>query len=191
LCRSPAFVGVARPLREQVAGGVYHVFSRGVDRRPIFADDADRRFYLGVLGGVVAHLRWRCLSYCLMPNHVHLLIELREPNLARGMQRLHGGYAREFNERHQRRGHLFESRYGSVPVRDDPQLLAVVRYIARNPLEAGLCEVPEAWEWSSHGALAVDRPPAWLDHARVRAYLAAWSDDADAAYAELVAASWG
>jgi REP element-mobilizing transposase RayT len=130
------------------------VYARGVERRLIFVDDDDRRFYLQLLFAVIRQFRWRCLSYCLMPNHVHLLIETREANLGRGMHMLHGVYAQSFNERWTRVGHLFQSRFGSRVVRDEVQLARVASYIAANPVTAGLCSQPDEWEWSSHRAIA-------------------------------------
>src|SRR6476659_7057647 len=109
---------MARKLREEVAGGVQHVYARGNNRERVFFDYADRHCYLGILDRTVARTGWRCLAYWLMDNHVHLIVETPEPNLAPGMQRLHGEYAQMLNERHGRVGHVFQGRYGSVPVRD-------------------------------------------------------------------------
>ena len=147
------FVGVARLPRNETEAGVWHVFARGVERRLIFLDDDDRRRYLRLLRGVVEQFRWHCLAYCLMPNHVHLLIETTQPNLGRGMHSLHGIYAQSFNERWTRVGHLFQSRFGSRAVRDDIGLMRVLPYITANPVAAGLCATPDEWEWSSHRAL--------------------------------------
>ena len=165
------------------------MFARGTGRAEIFGDDSDRSTYLGLLGGVVVHWKWRCLAYCLMPNHVHVLIELREPTLSVGMQRLHGTYARDFNERYDRRGHVFESRFGSVAIRDDAQLLTVLHYIAANPVKAGLCADERHWPWSSHGAVSRGAAPRWLDHARVREYLAGWATDLRIVYDSLAEAA--
>ncbi|MGH2838214.1 MAG: transposase [Thermoleophilaceae bacterium] len=110
-----------RPPREQVAGGVYHVVARGVDRGLIFRDDPDRQRYLDLLGEVIERRGWRVLAYCLMDNHVHLLVETPEPNLAAGMQWLNGHYARYYNDRYDRCGHLFQDRYKAVRQRTDAQ----------------------------------------------------------------------
>src|SRR5439155_27203426 len=99
-----------KPRREE-AGAVHHVYARGVNRRVIFVDDSDRERYLELLGYVVGEWRWECFAYCLMPNHVHLLVRTLEPNLGLGMQRIHSLYAQGFNERHGRIGHLFQDRY--------------------------------------------------------------------------------
>ncbi|MCW2996141.1 MAG: transposase [Conexibacter sp.] len=165
---------MARKLRIDVAGGMHHVYARGVDGCAVYRDDGDRQRYLALLGDTVVERRWRCLGYCLMGNHMHLLLETPEPNLSAGMRRLHGDYGASFNKRHDRRGHLFEGRFGSVHVRDDPQLWAVAGYIAANPVVAGLCATPEAWAWGSHGAVVglVPAPP-WLDVARLLELLGA------------------
>src|SRR5213082_2729696 len=118
-----------RQLRQEVEGGIHHVYARGNDRRRIYLDDTDRRTYLFLLARVVLVKRWRCLAYCLMDNHLHLLVETPEANLGSGMQRLHSLYAQIHNERHGRCGHLFQDRFGSVRVLSDEQLWAVVAYV--------------------------------------------------------------
>ena len=92
------------------------MYARGNGGQEIFLDDADRWRYLAMLGDVVVRMRWRCLAYCLMRNHVHLLAETPAANLGAGIQRLHGRYAQKFNERHRRSGHVFQGRYGAVRV---------------------------------------------------------------------------
>jgi putative transposase len=139
-----------RKPRHEEAGAVHHVYARGVDGRDIFLNTFDREHYLHLLGRAVVECGWNCLGYCLMKNHVHLLLETPEPNLAMGIQRVHGLYAQEFNERHGRVGHLFQARYGSSRVRTEAHLGALVDYLALNPVEAGFCD----WPWSSHGAAA-------------------------------------
>lgn len=129
----------------------------------LYLDDRDRRTYLAMLGATVRRTAWGCLAYCLMGNHVHLVIETPEPNLAVGMQRLHGGYAQRLNARYKRRGHVFEGRYRAVPVTSDEQLWTTLRYVALNPVTAGLCARPEDYPWSSHAALLNGCPPAFLD----------------------------
>lgn len=176
---------VARKLRENVEGGVYHVYARGNARARIYLEDADRLDYLKRLGQVAAAMAWRCLSYCLMPNHVHLLLETPRGNLSLGMQRLHGGYAQAFNRRHALEGHLFQGRYGAVRTRSDEQLWATAAYIARNPVEASLCERPEQWAWSSHRAVLAGVGPPWLDVRRLLWYFGGGVDPIRS-YAELV-----
>jgi putative transposase len=177
-----------RKHREEVAGAVVHVFARGNRRQDIFLGDADRGLYLSLLGQVVVRQRWRCLAYCLMDNHVHLLIETPEPNLGAGMQRLHGVYAQTFNKRHGCCGHVFQGRFGANRVKSDAQLWMTARYIALNPVEAGLCARPGDWGWSSHAATLGEPGPAWLDVRRLLGFFAAWGGDGRARYADLTAA---
>jgi REP element-mobilizing transposase RayT len=158
--------------REEVEGGVYHVFARGNDKRLIYRDDQDRRTYLRMLRGTVRHCRWRLLAYCLMDNHVHLLVETPAANLGTGMQWMHGLYAREFNARHRRSGHVFQGRYGAVRIKTDEQLWTVAVYVAMNPVVAGLCARPDEWQWSSHAAALAEAAPDWLDVARLLSHFA-------------------
>lgn len=125
----------------------------------IFLDDEDRHAYLRLLGRITLRMDWHCLMYCLMSNHVHLLVETPAPNLGEGMQLLHGRYAMWFNERHSAVGHLFQGRYGAKRVKDDVHLITALRYLEGNPVEAGLVSRPEEWPWSSRGT--PHRPP-WL-----------------------------
>jgi putative transposase len=180
---------VPRKPREELAGGLHHVFARGNDRQAIFVDDVDRQMYLALLAEVAALLRWRCLTYCLMNNHVHLLMETPLPNLGTGMHRLQGGYARNFNRRHRRSGHVFQERYGCVRVEDDAQLWMTVGYIARNPVAAGLCASADDWTWSGHSSVRSGDRSGWLDVDRLLEYFGAWGGDAGEQYEECVAPS--
>jgi putative transposase len=177
---------MARKPREEFPGAVVHVYARGNRRQKIYVDDVDRARYLELLGHVVVRQRWRCLAYCLMRNHVHLLVETPEPNLGAGMQRLHGMYAASLNKRHRHSGHVFQGRYGAVVMRRDEQLLAVARYIALNPVEARLCDDACDWLWSSHAAVVGGTSPTWLDVARLLAYFAAAGGDRKRRYVEFV-----
>jgi putative transposase len=145
-----------RPLRIQVAGGVYHVTSRGNRRQPIYHDDNDRFFFLALRDQVVRRFGWRLHEYCLMTNHFHLLFETPQPNLSNGMHRLNHVYAMYFNSRHGFDGHLFDKRFGSRLVETEEHWLDARRYIAFNPVRAGLCAHPRQWRWSSF--YGVDRP---------------------------------
>jgi putative transposase len=143
---------VARPLRLSFAGARYHVIARSTSDGVLFADDLDREQFLVRLDRVVDRHRWICHAYCLMSTHYHLVIETPLANLPVGMQQLNGDHASRFNERHGRKGHLFGSRYRSILVDDARYLLAVCRYVMLNPVRAGLCDLPEAWPWSSYRA---------------------------------------
>jgi REP element-mobilizing transposase RayT/AraC-like DNA-binding protein len=144
---------MARPLRVQIENGIYHVVARGNERAPIFGGDTDRRDFLALLQRIRLRFGWYVLSYCLMDNHYHLLVQTPIPNLARGMQQLNSGYVQSFNRRHGRDGHLFQGRYKSPLILSESHLFAAFRYIALNPVDAALCKRPEDWRWSSHRAL--------------------------------------
>jgi putative transposase len=178
-----------RSPRTEAAGAIHHVYARGAARQDIFLDDADRRRYLRGLERTTRWTCWRCLSYCLMSNHVHLLIETPRPNLGRGMQRFHGEYAHLFNKRHERSGHVFQGRYEAVGVGTDEQLWTTIAYIVNNPVKAGLCATAERWPWSSHVAIVNGTAPPWLDQPRLFSYLAANGGDPRRRYAELVKGS--
>jgi REP element-mobilizing transposase RayT len=155
---------VARPPRLDVPDGIFHTWSRGNERRPIFRDDADFRGFLELLGVAVARYRWRVLTYCLMTNHYHLLLQTLEPTLSRGMRQLNGVYAQSFNRRHGRVGHLFQGRFGALLVQDDEHFLTEVAYIVRNPLRTSNPVQPADWPWSSHrAALDLEPPPPFFD----------------------------
>jgi REP element-mobilizing transposase RayT len=177
---------VPRKPRNEHAGAIYHVFARGVNRQRVFVDDEDYERYTSLLGATVRRQGWHCLSYCLMPNHVHLLIETPEPNLGAGMQWLHGLYAQTFNERHHRVGHVFQDRYRCEPIDDEVQLITVVGYIVLNPVAATLCARPQDWRWGSHASLMSLRPPMWLGHERLAEHLEGATGSR--CYADLVSA---
>jgi putative transposase len=144
----------------QIAGGTYHVTSRGNRRQSIYHDDDDRRWFLAHRDRIVARCRWRLHAYCLMDNHFHLLIETPWPNLSAGMQRLKCEYAAYFNSRHWLEGHLFKQRFDSRLIESEEHLHEALRYIALNPVKAGLCEHPSEWPWSSFygaGSFLFDR----------------------------------
>ena len=145
---------MARSLRIQFPGAVYHVTSRGNARGIVFENDSDRAKFLDVLASVVERYRWLCHAYCLMGNHYHLLLETPEANLSRGMRQLNGIYTQGFNRRHGRCGHLFQGRYKAILVDKDAYLLTLCRYIVLNPVAARMVASPEAWPWSSYAATA-------------------------------------
>jgi REP element-mobilizing transposase RayT len=152
---------VPRPPRIQPAGSVFHLTARGNRRQDVFLDDDDRRWFLRLFEAAVTRYRWKCHAYCLMGNHVHLLVELTEENLSEGMQWLLGRYAQDFNWRHGFDGHLFQGRFKSQTVDTTWHLLELARYIVNNPVRARLCRKAADWPWSSYrasvGAVAVPR----------------------------------
>jgi putative transposase len=151
---------VTRPLRIEYAGAVYHITSRGNDKKAVFKDDLDRINFLNTLQHVNKRYNWLCHAYCMMDNHYHLLIETPDGNLSLGMRQLNGVYTQLFNKRHQRTGHLFQGRYKSILIQKDSHLLEVCRYVVLNPVRARMVERPDAWKWSSYRATAGRESPA-------------------------------
>jgi len=149
---------MARPLRIQFAGALYHVTARGNARQDIFCDDLDRVRFLDTLWSTCELLDWDVWAYCLMGNHYHVLLQTLTPTLSRGMRNLNGHYSQWFNFRHQRVGHLLQGRYYSSLVDKETYLLEVARYILLNPVRSGLCEEPGLWPWSSYRATAGRAP---------------------------------
>jgi REP element-mobilizing transposase RayT len=150
-----------RPPRVHYPGAVYHVMARGVDGREIFADDLDRRNFMGTVLRLKTETPYSILAYCLMGNHFHFAIKVGASPLSQIMQRLLTSYVIGFNGRHSREGHLFQARYKSFLCLDNSYLIALVRYIHRNPVRAGLVASPGDWPWSSH-QLYAKRTPAPL-----------------------------
>ncbi|MEY6433454.1 transposase [Thioalkalicoccus limnaeus] len=155
---------MTRPLRIELAGGLYHVTSRGDRREAIYRDDADRSAWLELLGDVCERFHWRCHAYCQMTNHYHVVVETPEANLSKGMRQLNGVYTQRSNRRHGLVGHLFQGRFKAILVERDAYLLELVRYVVLNPVRAGMVPAAEGWAWSRYRAM-VGRAsaPAWLE----------------------------
>ena len=162
---------MARPPRLDFEGALHHVFDRGNRRQVICEDALDYHLFLSLIERAVRKFEWRVHAYCVMPNHYHLLIETPQAGLSAGMQLLNGRYAQAFNAGRRLDGHLFQGRFGSVLVETDAHAVWVNRYIARNPVEAGLVARPADWEWSSYGALRRGSAPGWLAHDAVLRFL--------------------
>ena len=159
---------MARQLRLEFPGALYHLTARGNEQQSIFHNDTDRQHFLKLLGREILQQRWRCYAYCLMGNHYHLLLDTPEPNLSRGMRRLNGSYTQRFNWRHQRVDHLLQGRFKSIVVERESYLLELCRYVVLNPVRASLVSTPAEWAWSSYGATAgFGAVPPWLDVAGV------------------------
>ena len=154
---------MARPLRIEFAGALYHVTSRGDGQEDIYLDDSDREVYLDVLADVKKRFNWTIHAYCLMSNHYHLLIETPDSNLAKGMRHLNGVYTQKFNRHHKRVGHVFQGRYKAILVQKESYLLELSRYIVLNPVRAQMVRSAKDWPWSSYRATAgfVEANP-WL-----------------------------
>jgi len=154
---------MARPLRIEYEGAVYHVTSRGNAKSDIYLDDEDRVLFLDVLQYVVERFGWKCHAYCLMGNHYHLMIETPQPNLSRGMGQLNGMFTQRFNRRHSRVGHVFQGRFKSIIVDKNAYLLELSRYIVRNPVAADMVKSVGDWQWSSYQATSgMTKAPSFL-----------------------------
>jgi len=145
---------MTRPLRIEYPGAVYHVTSRGNEKKAVFKDDKDRENFLNTLQHVNKRYNWLCHAYCLMDNHYHLLVETPEGNLSLGMRQLNGVFTQARNKRYNKTGHLFQGRFKGILIQKDSHLLEVCRYVVLNPLRAGITEGPEQWKWSSYRATA-------------------------------------
>ena len=178
---------MARPLRIQFDGAVYHVTSRGNARQEIFLDDDDRTRFLETLGRVIDRFGWVCHAYCLMGNHYHLLIETPTASLSRGMQLLNGVYSQGFNRRHDRVGHVLQGRFKAIVVERESHLLELVRYVVLNPIRARVVDHPRRYRWSSYRAIAGEAEP--LEFLSVKWTLSQFDEDPDrarAAYRQFV-----
>lgn len=139
-----------RPPRD-LAPGVQHVGVNAAGGAPYFYDDLDRSIWLRLFVATVSRYHWRCLAVCLLTTHWHAIVETPDGSLAAGMHRLVGGYSKRFNDRHMRVGYLVRDRYWSRRRDTREALLGAFRYVARNPVAAGLVDRPEDWPWSSYG----------------------------------------
>jgi REP element-mobilizing transposase RayT len=183
---------MARPLRLEFAGALYHVTSRGDRREPIYDDDKDRVAFLTILGRVVSDCNWVCYAWCLMTNHYHLVVETPDGNLAKGMRQFNGVYTQYSNRRHGRVGHLFQGRYKAILVDEEAYLLEVARYVVLNPVRAGMVRAPGEWPWSSYRAMAGGEPaPDWLEVDALLARFGTGRTRAQRRYAEFVAEGAG
>ena len=163
---------MSRPLRIEFPGALYHVTSRGDRREAIYLDDTDRLLHLDVLAQTLDRFDAQALAYCLMGNHYHLVLHTAQPNLSRLMRHLNGVFSQAFNRRHGLVGHVFQGRFKAILVDRDAYLLALCRYVERNPVAAGLVAQAADWRWSSYRAhVGAEPAPPWLDVAGLHAML--------------------
>jgi putative transposase len=180
---------MARDRRAFTPDGIYHLFSRGSNRQAIFAFDTDRADFLNCLDRVVRVYGLRCFSYCLMPNHYHLVVQAPVGHLSEAMKALNGRYALRFNRRHGRDAHLFKNRFGAVRQKEDSQFFWALRYTVRNPVASGLCAQPDEWPWSSYRASAgLETAPKLLDLAGLLSYFGDSREQAMSRYRDFITA---
>ena len=176
-----------RAPRIEIAGGIHHVMSRGNRHQPIVHTDADRHLFLVELARAVRRRAWRCLAYCLMGNHFHLVIETPEPNLGVGMREFLGRFAQTSNSRHGTDGHMFKERFRSVHVATDVHFAHLLRYVVLNPVNSGLCPDPRDWRWSSHAQMSAGREGPLTAFGRVEDLLGCWGEPRGTRYVALLA----
>ncbi|HVS84763.1 MAG TPA: transposase [Gaiellaceae bacterium] len=155
---------MSRPPRLIHADAIYHVVSRGNNGNPIVFDAVDRFEFRRRLDGIAIDYETELFAWCLMTNHLHLVVRSRGDSLSRAMQELLGGHSRTVNRRHGRTGHLFQNRFFGVQVATDAHLISSVAYVNRNPVAAYLVERAEDWRDSSYRAtIGLADPPHWLN----------------------------
>ncbi|MEA1884349.1 MAG: transposase [Thermotogota bacterium] len=130
--------------------GIYHVILRGINKQIIFEDDEDNEMFLKTLKQYKTQSQYKLLAYCLMGNHVHLLLKTEKEELGQIFRRIGASYVYWHNHKYNRTGHLFQDRYKSEVVETDAYLFAVLRYIHQNPLKAGIVQTLEEYNWSSY-----------------------------------------
>ena len=158
---------MARALRIEFPGALYHIINRGIGQMMIFHDDKDWKRFLGYQARVMKQFNWLCHAYCLMGNHYHLLVETHDPNLSKGMKLLNQLYSQFYNFKYQRCGPVFQGRYKAWLVDKEDYYLENCRYIVNNPGKARLVQHPSEWIWSSYNATSGStKAPPWLatDH---------------------------
>src|SRR3954447_10531865 len=153
------------PKRRDASAGIFHVYTHCVWAAPaLYRDDIDRATALRHLARVTATTAWRCIAFCLLDTHYHLIVEVEENVLPIAMHRFNLAYSRDFNRRHGLRGHVQFRRYGDGRIRSEAHLLDRFRYVALNPVRAGLCDRPEDWPWSSYaGTVGLAEPHSFVD----------------------------
>ena len=183
---------MARPLRIEYPGGIYHVTSRGNACQDIFVDACDRTKFLKTVAQTVDRFNWLCHGYCLMTNHYHLLIETVDASLSRGMRHLNGVYTQAFNRRHRSSGHLLQGRYKAIVVEKDSHLLELARYVVLNPVRARIVRSCKDWRWSSYRATAgLIRPEPFLTTDWILSQFGVSRQKAQRAYRRFVSAGRG
>jgi putative transposase len=182
---------MARRLRIQYPGAIYHLMARGNGGQDIVCDDADRDRLVEYLGRAAIRCSWQVYAFAVMSNHLHVVLKTPLPNLARGMQSFLSAYANWWARRHRYSGHVFQGRYRTELVEDETYLWTVTRYVHLNPVRARLVEHPTRWNWSSYAGYARDRRR--LEWVAYDPLLAAWAGEfggsgAAAAYRRYVTA---
>ena len=182
---------MTRSLRIEYEGAVYHVTARGNERKPIFKDGEDHKRLLQIIFQAKEKYDLKIISYVLMPNHYHLLLETPEGNLTKSMKYIQTNYAIYFNRRHKRSGHLFQGRYKAFIVEKESYLLEVSRYIHLNPLRAGMVKRLEDYEWSSYPEYMGKKKSDWIESGMILEQFGGSRDNREKRYREFCYAGKG
>ena len=140
-----------RQARRKSESGIYHIMLRGINQQQIFEDEEDSFRFLETLSKYKEQCGYEIYAYCLMGNHVHILLKEGKENLTLVLKRIAGSYVYWYNWKYRRSGHLFQDRFKSEPVEDDAYFLTVIRYIHQNPIKAGICKNLDGYKFSSYG----------------------------------------
>jgi len=164
---------MARQARERSSTGIYHIMLRGIDGRNIFLDDEDKTVFIEKMLRIKEKVNFKLYAYCLMDNHIHLLIEERE-EIGKSIKRITVGYVQWHNNKYGRTGHLFLNRYKSEVVETESYLITVVRYIHQNPVKAKIVDQAGNYLWSSYNQYIKDykKEKTYIDAELIRGYYA-------------------
>ena len=154
---------MARPYRLESENTLYHITSRGNDRKNIYASEFDNEKFLEYVLKAKKRFKFRLYAYVLMTNHYHLLIETLQPNLSKIMHFINGSYTTYYNVKRKKAGHLFQGRYESIIVDKDSYFEVLTKYIHLNPVKARIVNVPEEYKWSSYRGFIGEVKDKYID----------------------------
>jgi putative transposase len=162
----------SRKLREWYPNAMYHITSRGNRRSDIFRDNEDYQVYITIIKEAIDFLenQYEIISYCLMPNHVHLQVQIKDKHIKYLMMRVNRFYAKYFNNKYQYVGHLFQARYGSELIEVDSYMLETSRYIHLNPVRARMVEKPDIYQWSSYSMYIGNEKEKFISSNKILSY---------------------
>ena len=144
-------LGPMPPAPRDIAPGLRHVWVNATGNERYYVDNDDRIVWIRLLTRVLDRFPWKCIAFCQLSTHVHLIVDVPDTSLPLGMKQLNMAYSKDFNARHDRVGQFVRSRYGSRRIVEGRDLVGVYAYVVLNPVSAGLCPRPEDWRWSSYG----------------------------------------